>query len=253
VNEPEPRGSRRALASVGRVSYWRRSGLIDPTRGELRQLKIIAALRRAGLSAQRVRAALERLRLSQDVVEMPVAFAVCGREVYVRHRDGGWEGDSAPGQLVFAEFLPLRPLDIDALPAFDRLPPRPARTRRSAAGPADRADGGWVGPAAGLEAAGRAGRDGVAAIHRYLARERDLDSPPPDQPAPDQPSSGQPAPDQPSSGQPAPGQPSSGPAAAGPAARDGMPPDPAPSGARRPDPLWVTWLLPGPKPPGTVG
>jgi hypothetical protein len=157
----EPGAPRRALASAGRVTYWRRSGLIDPDRGELRQLKIVAALRRAGLSGRRVRAALEHLRLGHDGDDVPVAIAVHGREVYVRHRDGSWEGDLAPGQLVFAEFLTLRPLDVDALPPPESAAPESAAPESPA------------GDAAGPR---RTGGDGAAAIRDYLARERALDT-----------------------------------------------------------------------------
>jgi hypothetical protein len=241
VRDAAARAGARALASAARVNYWRRSGLIDPDRAELRQLKIIAALRRAGLSAQRVRSALDRLRLGPGAAEAPVAIAVCGREVYVRHRDGSWEGDSAPGQLVFAEFLPLRPLDVDAVPAAGRLPPRPVRARTGSGGPAVGAGTG-SGPAAGA-AAGPAGS--AADIQRYLQRERALDppSPPPSSSSPSPPPGPEPA--QPA----APVRRSPGSA---PGSRFPVPPASVPEPSEEPalepalEPLWVRWLLPAP-------
>jgi hypothetical protein len=147
---PTPEGGR---TTPRQVAYWRRSGLLSPDRGELAQTRTIAALRRAGMSVARIRAAADRWRTvpaptcadtpagaPSDTPTGPAGqrrFAVHGGELYVQHANGTWEGDRAPGQLVLDGILPLQPMDggirgdggVDA----DLLARPPAAARRAAA------------------------------------------------------------------------------------------------------------------------
>jgi DNA-binding transcriptional MerR regulator len=114
------------------VDYWRRSGLVHPGAGELTQARAIAALRRAGMSLRRIRAAAERLRTPGAAPLREPRFAVQGRELFVRHAGGAWEGDRRPGQLILDHVLPLRPVDGAAVPAHTPAsgPAETAATRR---------------------------------------------------------------------------------------------------------------------------
>ncbi|ONH31134.1 helix-turn-helix domain-containing protein [Pseudofrankia asymbiotica] len=135
----EPGAAGRRLARMGRprltterqIAYWRRSGLLRPGTAEMTQARTIAALRRAGVSIARIRAAADRLQASWAAVhdheppfepfaggsplpgppESPAAglprFAVLAGELFIRHPDGTWEGDSQPGQLIIDGVLPL--------------------------------------------------------------------------------------------------------------------------------------------------
>jgi hypothetical protein len=104
-----------------------------------------AALRRAGISLTRIRAATDRLRaswtaahgdeptfepLSNESVtpDRPPAktavIAVLVGELFIRHPGGGWEGDRQPGQLILDGILPL-PGNTDLEPDRNTLRPRP--------------------------------------------------------------------------------------------------------------------------------
>ncbi|MGF7233507.1 MAG: hypothetical protein ACQSGP_00900 [Frankia sp.] len=120
---------------------WRRSGLIAGEEAEMTQLRIIAALRRAGISARRIRNQLHWLRATSTEPPSSLRFAIYGREIYVRHGDGSWEGDARPGQLVliFEGDAALRPIDAqnwrNPAPGPAQDPGPPARSRRRAAPP----------------------------------------------------------------------------------------------------------------------
>jgi hypothetical protein len=143
------------------IAYWRRSGLLRPGATEMAQVRTIAALRRAGVSITRIRAAATRLESSwaswatfhdheppfepfaggsplPDPSESATAnlpcFAVLAGELFIRHPDGTWEGDSQPGQLIIDGVLPL-PGSVPA--AATRAEPRSSDTphRRHAPSP----------------------------------------------------------------------------------------------------------------------
>ncbi|MDT3440119.1 MULTISPECIES: helix-turn-helix domain-containing protein [unclassified Pseudofrankia] len=139
AEKPGAAGQGRQLAGTGRprltterqIAYWRRSGLLRPGTTEMAQARTIAALRRAGVSIARIRAASDRLQASwaafhdHDPPFEPFAsgsplpgppesaaaglprFAVLAGELFIRHPDGTWEGDSQPGQLIIDGVLPL--------------------------------------------------------------------------------------------------------------------------------------------------
>jgi DNA-binding transcriptional MerR regulator len=121
---------------------WRRSGLLVPAAGEIAQLRVIAALRRAGVSPRRIRVLLRWLRATSREAPRSVRFAVHGREVYVGDADGSWEGDANLGQLLlFVDDDAMRHLDLQpcidppgaAAPAPHGIP---RARRRVAAAPA---------------------------------------------------------------------------------------------------------------------
>lgn len=101
------------------------------------QLRIIAALRRAGISSRRIRTQLQWLHASAAEPPTALRFAVYGREIYIRHGDGTWEGDARPGQLVmiFDGDATLRPIDPRAWVEAASNPGTPPRPRRRAAPP----------------------------------------------------------------------------------------------------------------------
>jgi hypothetical protein len=126
------------LVTERQIAHWRRSGLLRAGPTELAQARTIAALRRAGVSLTRIRAAAERLRAGWDGDSScePLSdgsllgdagagrIAVLAGEVFIRHPDGAWEGDRQPGQLILHGVLPLLD-DPSPLP-----PPGPPRVRR---------------------------------------------------------------------------------------------------------------------------
>ncbi|MBL7490117.1 hypothetical protein I6A60_36155 [Frankia sp. AgB1.9] len=120
--------ARSGLTTERQIAYWRRSGLLRPGVNDLAQARTIAALRRAGISLARIRAAADRLRASwpdsrgDEPMFEPLSggfgpsdgpatgsarFAVVAGELFIRHPDGAWEGDRRPGQLVLDGILPL--------------------------------------------------------------------------------------------------------------------------------------------------
>lgn len=136
---------------------WRRSGLIVSAEGEITQLRVIAALRRAGVSARRIRLLLQWLRATSEEPTQSLRFAIRGREVFVRHADGSWEGDANLGQLVMVFDEDDAPSAVDFAAWFE-----PAR------GPAG-ARGGPRRPARRPASPTPTGSD---AIKRYLEAER---------------------------------------------------------------------------------
>jgi DNA-binding transcriptional MerR regulator len=159
---PDDVPARSAHVTPRQVDYWRRSGLVHPGAGELTQVRAIAALRRAGMSLRRIRAVVERLPTPGAAPLRELRFAVQGRELFVQHSSGAWEGDRRPGQLILDHVLPLQPVDGAAVPAYPpaetaaaRRGGRPQPTGREPASPAI-----------------RAATDAGAVIRRYLAAER---------------------------------------------------------------------------------
>jgi hypothetical protein len=146
------------------IDYWRRSGLIRPGTGELAQARVIAALRQAGVSLRRIRAVVDRLRTPGGTPLLELGFAVQGRELYVRHPGGVWEGDRRPGQLILDHVLPLRP--VDPAVVSDRPPQAPP------ARPRGRGPGRRIGRIPDTASCGTpAPPSDREAIRRYLAQE----------------------------------------------------------------------------------
>ncbi|SNQ46862.1 conserved hypothetical protein [Frankia canadensis] len=124
------------------VAHWRRSGLVRDAGRDLTELRVIVALRRAGMSLGRIRAAFEHVAAAE-------AHAVYAGELYVRHPDGSWEGDRRPGQHPRLRTRRGRLPDEAVLPAGARRPP----ARGAAAHGGDRG----IGRAAGRRPHGRRG------------------------------------------------------------------------------------------------
>jgi uncharacterized protein (DUF433 family) len=79
---------------------------------DLLALLVVSELRtERDMSLQRIRRLVAHLR-SRDY-EAPLRelrFATVGREIYFQHRDGTWEGDLAPDQIIFEQTIRLEPL-----------------------------------------------------------------------------------------------------------------------------------------------
>ncbi|MBE3199629.1 hypothetical protein [Parafrankia irregularis] len=205
---PAPESSDTGHVTPSQLAYWRRSGLVRPGRGELTQARAVAALRRAGLSPRRIRAAAERLRVAADLGAgqqdmgiavgrgtgapaisarpgpRPLRFAVYGQELFVQRPDGAWEGDRAPGQLILDGIVPLVPVDtvlVGCLPGG--IPPCSAPADADASGGGGGRAGRSSGTAGGRrdEGPARAGAirpTGASAsdqIRRFLGRQEALD------------------------------------------------------------------------------
>ncbi|WP_045875949.1 helix-turn-helix domain-containing protein [Pseudofrankia sp. DC12] len=145
------RSARAGLTTERQIAYWRRSGLLRPGVNDLAQARTIAALRRAGISVARIRAAADRLRASWPASggepgfeplsggfgppdgpsSQEARFAVVAGELFIRHPDGGWEGDRRPGQLVLDGTVPLSGSPDAGMPA----PRSPVSGRRPHAAP----------------------------------------------------------------------------------------------------------------------
>ncbi|CAO5243203.1 helix-turn-helix domain-containing protein [Frankia sp. AgKG'84/4] len=139
ASRPRPADAR---ITPRQVAHWRRTGLVRGGSRELADLRMIGALRRAGVSLGRIRAALDRGRgpARADAAADLARFAVYAGELYVRHPDGSWEGERRPGQLVLEGAVPLLPVPgavmADALtaPTPDGRAPRLGGTRAARPG-----------------------------------------------------------------------------------------------------------------------
>ncbi|EFC85443.1 hypothetical protein [Parafrankia sp. EUN1f] len=199
---PAPESSDTGHVTPSQLAYWRRSGLVRPGRGELTQARAVAALRRAGLSPRRIRAAAERLRVGADLGAgqqdvgiaagrgtgaparsarpgpVSLRFAVYGQELFVQRPGGAWEGDRAPGQLILDGIVPLVPVDtvlVGHLPGG--IPP--SSTPAGGGGKAGRSSGAAGGDreegparAGGIRPAGASASD---QIRRFLGRQEALE------------------------------------------------------------------------------
>jgi DNA-binding transcriptional MerR regulator len=124
---PDTRAARLAGVSLRRLRYWEESGLVVPSikralssrhtvrlyaYQDLLALLVVALLRtERGMSLQHVRRVTAHLR--ERGYEAPLSelrFATLGREIYVQHPDGTWEGDLRPDQIVLFETIRLEPL-----------------------------------------------------------------------------------------------------------------------------------------------
>lgn len=120
---PEKRAAEVAGVSVGRLLYWDLTQVVRPgihRRLSLRTnvrlygfqdavaLLVVAELRSRGLSLQNVRKVVSHLR--SRGYEHPLSelrFATLGKEIYIQHPDGTWEGGARPDQLVLHQVLNL--------------------------------------------------------------------------------------------------------------------------------------------------
>ena len=110
-----------------RLRYWEQVGLVVPSIKkrlsphntvrlynfqDLLALLVVSELRtERDMSLQRIRRLVAHLR-SRDY-EAPLRelrFATVGREIYFQHRDGTWEGDLRPDQIIFEQTIRLEPL-----------------------------------------------------------------------------------------------------------------------------------------------
>ncbi len=116
-----------AGVSMRRLRYWEQVGLVVPSIRkklsphntvrlynfqDLLALLVVSELRtERDMSLQRIRRLVAHLR-SRDY-EAPLRelrFATVGREIYFQHRDGTWEGDLRPDQIIFEQTIRLEPL-----------------------------------------------------------------------------------------------------------------------------------------------
>jgi hypothetical protein len=128
--EPRPgthRGDTRSdpgRVTPWQVASWRRAGLVQAgSGGEFAQTRTIATLRRAGVSLRRIRAVVDRLATSRDAPLDELRFALHGRELYVSHLGGAWEGDRRPGQFILDHVVPLLVVDGALLAGLPSLAP----------------------------------------------------------------------------------------------------------------------------------
>lgn len=144
----------RELAGVSRrrQRYWEEVGLVVPSLKrrlgihrtarfysyqDLLVLLTVSELRtERGVSLQKIRGIARHLRSRGYQAPLrELRFATLGREVYVQHPDGGWEGGPQPDQMVFAGMLPLEPLRL----RVDKAARRPAGPAAWAEGRSDQA------------------------------------------------------------------------------------------------------------------
>jgi DNA-binding transcriptional MerR regulator len=110
-----------------RLRYWEQVGLVVPSirkrlspRNTVRlysfqdllALLVVSELRtERDMSLQRIRRLVGHLR-SQDYTAplRELRFATVGREIYVQHPDGSWEGDLRPDQIILEQTIRLEPL-----------------------------------------------------------------------------------------------------------------------------------------------
>jgi DNA-binding transcriptional MerR regulator len=169
ARRPHPDGAR---VTPRQVAHWRRSGLVRDAGRDLADLRVIVALRRAGVSLGRIRAAFDRAALDRTSSDRSAySYAVHASELYLRHPDGTWESDRRPGQLVLDGTVPLRPLDgavvrdSGATPPGDSSTPPHTPARTPARTPAQ------TRTAATARRARPAAPDSLQAIRGFLARE----------------------------------------------------------------------------------
>lgn len=139
---PDTRARQLAGVSMRRLRYWEETGLVVPSIRrqlsakttvrlysftDLLSLLAVAELRtERDLSLQHIRRVVDHLRsrgYHQPLREL--TFATLGGEIYFQHRDGTWEGDLRPDQIVLEKVLRL-----------DRLRARITRAARRQAGDA---------------------------------------------------------------------------------------------------------------------
>jgi DNA-binding transcriptional MerR regulator len=122
---PAERAARLAGVSARQLAYWESKGLLRPSivlrlgpRSNVRlysftdllQLLVVAELR-GYYPLQQIRRLIEHMRsrgYSEPLREL--RFSRLGKEIFVQHPDGAWEGDLQPDQIVFEHVVRLGPL-----------------------------------------------------------------------------------------------------------------------------------------------
>jgi uncharacterized protein (DUF433 family)/DNA-binding transcriptional MerR regulator len=124
---PDTKAARLAHVSIDRLRYCEETQLVAPSvhrqispRNTVRlysfqdmlALLVVALLRtERGMSLQHIRRVVAHLRsrgYSEPLREL--TWATLGREIYFQHRDGSWEGDLRPDQIVLLGTIKLDPL-----------------------------------------------------------------------------------------------------------------------------------------------
>jgi uncharacterized protein (DUF433 family) len=126
-----------AHVSVRRLRYWDQTELVIPSikrsfgpRSNVRlyafndlvNLLVVSALLDSGFSLRHVRRVVSYLRRKHGY-EAPLRelrFAIAGNEIFFQHRDGTWEGDRSPDQLVLHYVLPLQEIRARIRGAVER-------------------------------------------------------------------------------------------------------------------------------------
>ena len=136
---PDTQARQLAGVSLRRLRYWEQAGLVVPSikrrlsghntvrlygYQDLLALLVVAALRTdQQMSLQKIRRVVRHLR-SRGYQEplRELRFTTVGDEIYFQHRDGTWEGDLRPDQLVLAGVIHMDPLRLRIEEAAARPP-----------------------------------------------------------------------------------------------------------------------------------
>lgn len=126
---PDTQARQLAGVSMRRLRYWEQAGLVVPSikrrlgarntvrlydYQDLLALLVVAALRTdQEMSLQKIRRVVGHLRSRGYQAPLgELRFTTVGGEIYFQHRDGTWEGDLRPDQLVLAEVIQMDPLRL---------------------------------------------------------------------------------------------------------------------------------------------
>lgn len=124
---PDTQARQLAGVSLRRLRYWEERGLVVPSIKkqlsphnivrlysfqDLLALLVVAELRtQRDMSLQRIRRLVDHLRAQDYTAPLrELKFATVGREIYVQHPDGTWEGDLNPDQIILEQTIRLEPL-----------------------------------------------------------------------------------------------------------------------------------------------
>jgi DNA-binding transcriptional MerR regulator len=124
---PDTKARQLARVSMRRLRYWEQVGLVVPSIKrrlgagstvrlysfqDLLALLVVSQLRtERDMSLQRIRKLVNHLRgRNYDHPLRELKFATVGREIYIQHPDGSWEGDLQPDQIVIEQTIRLDPL-----------------------------------------------------------------------------------------------------------------------------------------------
>jgi DNA-binding transcriptional MerR regulator len=136
---PDTQARQLAGVSLRRLRYWEQAGLVVPSikrrlsghntvrlygYQDLLALLVVAALRTdQQMSLQKIRRVVRHLRSRGYQAPLrELRFTTVGDEIYFQHRDGTWEGDLRPDQLVLAGVIHMDPLRL----RIDEAAARPA-------------------------------------------------------------------------------------------------------------------------------
>lgn len=119
---PDKDAARLAGISLRRLRYLEdKDALVEPTVRNPRatlygfpqmiELLVVTALRDRKRSLQQIRKLVKHLRGHGYAAPLrELRFATVGKEIYVQHADGTWEGDLRPDQTVLSEVIDLESL-----------------------------------------------------------------------------------------------------------------------------------------------